>query len=82
VISQDQFEARLAAYLAGDADDDGRKQMQEYMQAHPEAAALKSDIGVLDELCRLDVSLTMPPALSGQAREALARALPARFKRR
>ena len=47
MITTEQFENRLIEYLDGELSDAEKREMEEYLQAHPEAIDLKGDFSLL-----------------------------------
>ncbi len=47
MITTEQFEHKLIEYLAGELSDAERREVEEYLQTHPEASELKGDFSLL-----------------------------------
>ena len=47
MITTEQFELKLIEYLDGELSDAEKREVEEYLQAHPEAIDLKGDFSLL-----------------------------------
>ena len=47
MITTEQFEHKLIEYLDGELSDAEKREVEEYLQAHPEAIELKGDFSLL-----------------------------------
>ena len=72
MITTEQFEHRLIEYLDGELSDAERQEVEEYLQAHPEAMDLKSDFSLLCAAGRSIRESTFPADLLLEANRKLA----------
>lgn len=77
MLSKNEFEARLAAYLYGELPADQQQAVAEYLQAHPEAASLGKDLRTLVEVGREVAGTPLPegmvPRIAGEVSAHLGR---------
>ena len=78
MITTSQFQERLIEYLDGDLPEAERREVEEYLRAHPEAARLKGDLARLSEAGRSIRESSYPADLLLEANRALAARLAAR----
>ena len=72
MITTEQFENRLIEYLDGELSDAERREMEEYLQAHPEAMDLKGDFSLLGTAGKTIRESTFPADLLLEANRKLA----------
>ncbi len=78
MITTSQFQERLIEYLDGELPEAERREVEEYLRAHPEAARLKGDLALLSEAGRSIRESSYPADLLLEANRALAARLAAR----
>ena len=72
MITTEQFENRLIEYLDGELSDAEKREMEEYLQAHPEAIDLKGDFSRLGAAGKSIRESTFPADLLLEANRKLA----------
>ena len=72
MITTEQFENRLIEYLDGELSDAERREVEEYLQAHPEAMDLKGDFSLLGAAGKSIRESTFPADLLLEANRKLA----------
>ena len=72
MITTEQFEHRLIEYLDGELSDAERREVEEYLQAHPEAMDLKGDFSLLGAAGKSIRKSTFPADLLLEANRKLA----------
>ena len=72
MITTEQFENRLIEYLDGELSDAEKREMEEYLQAHPEAIDLKGDFSRLSAAGKSIRESTFPADLLLEANRKLA----------
>ena len=72
MITTEQFEHKLIEYLDGELSDAEKREVEEYLQAHPEAIELKGDFSLLCESGRSIRESTFPADLLLEANRKLA----------
>ena len=72
MITTEQFENRLIEYLDGELSDAENREMEEYLQAHPEAIDLKGDFSLLGTAGKSIRESTFPADLLLEANRKLA----------
>ena len=72
MITASQFQERLIEYLDGELSDTERREVEEYLRAHPEAARLEGDLALLSEAGRSLRESSYPADLLLEANRALA----------
>ena len=72
MITTEQFENRLIEYLDGELSDAEKREMEEYLQAHPEAMDLKGDFSLLGTAGKTIRESTFPADLLLEANRKLA----------
>ena len=72
MITTKQFEHRLLEYLDGELSDAEKREVEEYLQAHPEAIELKGDFSLLCAAGRSIRESTFPADLLLEANRKLA----------
>ena len=72
MITTEQFENRLIEYLDGELSDAENREMEEYLQAHPEAIDLKGDFSLLSAAGKSIRESTFPADLLLEANRKLA----------
>ena len=72
MITTEQFENRLIEYLDGELSDAEKREMEEYLQAHPEAMDLKGDFSLLCAAGKSIRKSTFPADLLLEANRKLA----------
>ena len=78
MITTSQFQERLIEYLDGELPEAERREVEEYLRAHPEAAEFKGDLALLSEAGRSIRQSSYPANLLLEANRALAARLAAR----
>ena len=78
MITTSQFQERLIEYLDGELPEAERREVEEYLRAHPEAARLEGDLALLSEAGRSIRESSYPADLLLDANRALAARLAAR----
>ena len=78
MITTSQFQERLIEYLDGELPEAERREVEEYVRAHPEAARLEGDLALLSEAGRSLRESSYPADLLLEANRALAARLAAR----
>ena len=78
MITTSQFQERLIEYLDGELPEAERREVEEYLRAHPEAARLEGDLALLSEAGRSIRESSYPADLLLEANRALAARLAAR----
>lgn len=78
MITTSQFQERLIEYLDGGLPEAERREVEEYLEAHPEAARLEGDLARLSEAGRSIRESSYPADLLLEANRALAARLAAR----
>ena len=71
MITTKQFEDRLLEYLDGELSDAEKREVEEYLQAHPEAIELKGDFSLLCAAGRSIRESTFPADLLLEANRKL-----------
>ena len=72
MITTEQFENRLIEYLDGELSDAEKREMEEYLQAHPEAIDLKGDFSLVSAAGKSIRESTFPADLLLEANRKLA----------
>ena len=72
MITTEQFEHKLIEYLDGELSDAEKREVEEYLQAHPEAIELKGDFSLLCAAGRSIRESTFPADLLLEANHKLA----------
>lgn len=72
MITTSQFQERLIEYLDGELPEAERREVEEYLQAHPETSGLKGDLALLSEAGRSIRESRYPADLLLDANRALA----------
>ena len=72
MITTEQFEHKLIEYLDGELSDAEKREVEEYLQAHPEAIDLKGDLSLLCAAGRSIRESTFPADLLLEANRKLA----------
>ena len=72
MITTSQFQNRLIEYLDGELSEAECREVEEYLQAHPEAAELKGDLALLSEAGRSIRESGYPADLLLEANRSLA----------
>ena len=72
MITTSQFQERLIEYLDGDLPEAERREVEEYLRVHPEAARLEGDLARLSEAGRSIRESSYPADLLLEANRALA----------
>ena len=72
MITTSQFQERLIEYLDGELPEAERREVEEYLQAHPEAARLEGDLALLSEAGRSIRESSYPADLLLEANRSLA----------
>ena len=72
MITTEQFELKLIEYLDGELSDAEKREVEEYLQAHPEAIELKGDLSLLCAAGRSIRESTFPADLLLEANRKLA----------
>ena len=72
MITTEQFEHKLIEYLDGELSDAEKREVEEYLQAHPEAIELKGDFSLLCEAGKSIRESTFPADLLLEANRKLA----------
>ena len=78
MITTSQFQERLIQYLDGELPEAERREVEEYLQAHPETSGLKGDLALLSEAGRSIRESRYPADLLLDANRALAARLAGR----